>query len=451
MNIKCAFFVYCLMFCVNHTAQQPLTRVLFILDASNSMNSPWDSGTRMRVAKDYLSSSIEKLREVDNLEIALRVYGHQSPITSDFQDCSDTKLEVPFSKGNIDKIKSKIKFLEAQGATPIARSLEAAAEDFPDTNARNVIILITDGLESCDNDPCEIAKKLKDKGVNVTPFVIGVGMDLSYLQKFNCIGTYLEASTSVSFKNTLSKVIEKALINTTTQVNLNDIELNPTETDVSMLFYKSGTKELKYTIVHTINRYGNPDTLIIDPSISYDLVVNTIPKIIKSRIKLKRHVHNTIDVNAPQGFIEFKGTSKSKLNVLCRVTESSNDQSINVQKISSRDKYIVGHYNVEILTLPRIYMKANVKQGKTAILTIKSPGNFIYQFTKGVSAQLFVVDPKGALNWVCNFDPNIKSGDLILQPGTYKIVYRELTNKSSVNTQEQNFKIASNKTTNIKI
>ena len=119
-------------------------------------------------------------------------------------------------------------------------------------------------------------------------------MDLSYLEKFNCIGTYLEASTSGSFKTTLSKVIEKALINTTTQVNLNDIDLNPTETDVSMLFYKSGTKELKYTIVHTINRYGNPDTLIIDPSISYDLVVNTIPKIIKPRIKLKRHVHNTI-------------------------------------------------------------------------------------------------------------------------------------------------------------
>ena len=116
---------------------------------------------------------------------------------------------MPFSKGNIDKIKSKIKFLDAQGATPIARSLEAAAEDFPDTNARNVIILITDGLESCDNDPCEVAKKLKDKGVNVTPFVIGVGMDLSYLEKFNCIGTYLEASTSVSFKNTLSKVIER--------------------------------------------------------------------------------------------------------------------------------------------------------------------------------------------------------------------------------------------------
>ena len=184
-----------------------------------------------------------------------------------------------------------------------------------------------------------------------------------------------------------------------------------------MLFYKSGTKELKYTIVHTINRYGNPDTLIIDPSISYDLVVNTIPKIIKPRIKLNRHVHNTINVDAPQGYIEFKGTSKSKLNV----------------------------------TLPRIYMKANVKQGKTAILTIKSPGNFTYQFSKGLSAQLFIVDSQGALNWVCNFDPNIKSGDLILQPGTYKVVYRELTNKSSVYTQEKNFKIASNKTTNIKI
>ena len=67
---------------------------------------------------------------------------------------------------------------------------------------------------------------------------------------------------------------------------------------------------------------------------------------------------------------------------------------------------IVGHYNVEILTLPRIYMKANVKQDKTSVLTIKSPGNLIYQFSIELSAQLFVVDSKDDLNWVCNFNPN---------------------------------------------
>ena len=76
MNIKNTLFVFCLLFCMNHMAQQPLTRVLFILDASNSMNSPWDSGTRMRVAKDYLSSSIEKLREVDENDYGLAVDMH---------------------------------------------------------------------------------------------------------------------------------------------------------------------------------------------------------------------------------------------------------------------------------------------------------------------------------------------------------------------------------------
>ena len=127
---------------------------------------------------------MEQFKGVPNVEIALRIYGHQTPITNDTQDCNDTKLEVPFSVGNIDIIKNKIRGLIAKGATPIARSLEAAAGDFPDTTSRNVIILITDGLESCDNNPCIIAKKLREKGVKVTPFVIGLGMDLSYLE--NC-------------------------------------------------------------------------------------------------------------------------------------------------------------------------------------------------------------------------------------------------------------------------
>ena len=74
-----------------------------------------------------------------NLEIALRVYGHQSPITATFQDCEDTKLEVAFAPQNHTRIKQVIRQIEPKGTTPIARSLEAAAGDFPDRNARNII------------------------------------------------------------------------------------------------------------------------------------------------------------------------------------------------------------------------------------------------------------------------------------------------------------------------
>ena len=187
------------------------------------MNLDWDKQTRMTAAKEILNHSIEKLRGIPDLEIALRVYGHQSAVTNMYQDCQDTRLEVPFGPANVDAIKLKVKQIQAKGATPIARSLEAAAGDFPDTLQRNFIILITDGLESCDNDPCIIAKKLKEKGVKVTPFVIGLGMDLSYLDKFNCIGTYTDAENKEAFKSALTSVISKTLLNNTVQNNLNDI------------------------------------------------------------------------------------------------------------------------------------------------------------------------------------------------------------------------------------
>ena len=144
---------------------QEKTRILFILDASNSMNAKWDeTQTRIQAAKELLAQAVDSLTGTPNLEIALRVYGHQSAITATFQDCNDTKLEVPFGEDNYTRVKNRILSIVAKGTTPIARSLEASAGDFPDTLARNFIILITDGLESCDNDPCVIAKKLKEMG-----------------------------------------------------------------------------------------------------------------------------------------------------------------------------------------------------------------------------------------------------------------------------------------------
>jgi Ca-activated chloride channel family protein len=173
---------------------QELTRILFIFDASNSMNGKWEGATKIIRAREILNEAITELEGTPNLEIALRVYGHQSPITPTFQDCDDTKLEVPFGPDNYAEIKRFINNVEPKGTTPIARSLEASAEDFPDANARNIIILITDGLEACDDFPCESARKLKAKGINVTPFVVGLGIELKYLNDFTCIGRVYEAS-----------------------------------------------------------------------------------------------------------------------------------------------------------------------------------------------------------------------------------------------------------------
>ncbi len=432
-------------------AQEQLTRILFILDASNSMNEKWSvSETRIEAAKDLLSKSIDSLRGTPNLEVALRVYGHQSPITADYQDCNDTKLEVPFSVDNFDAINSKIKSISAKGTTPIARSLEAAASDFPDTNSRNIIILITDGLEACDNDPCVIAKKLKDKGVKVKPFVIGLGMDLSYLEKFNCIGTYSDAENRTALQSVLTTVLSKIVYNTTVQINLNDINKKPNETNVTMFLYEAGTNNLKYTFVHTINKFGNPDTLIIDPKIKYDLVVNTLPKLEKKDIVIYKNVHNTIVVDAPQGFIKLKHSNATKPYPLsCRVMENGKCETINVQQSNQTDKYIVGKYNVELLTLPRKTITVDVSQSTTTTIDVLAPGNLSYSTKVDVVAQLFALETEGKDEWVCNLDTSNKSGMLQLQPGKYKIVYRYLNKLSSKDTSFSEFTISSNKTTTI--
>ena len=429
---------------------QTTTRILFILDASNSMNLDWNNQTRMAAAKDVLTKSVENLRGVPNLELALRVYGHQSNVTNTYQDCQDTKLEVAFGPSNIDPIKAKIKGLQAKGATPIARSLEAAAADFPDTLARNFIILITDGLESCDNDPCIIARKLREKGVKVTPFVIGLGMDLSYLDKFECIGSYTDAESKAAFENVLSNILTKALLNTTVQINLNTVEGKPLETDVSMFLYETGTTNLKYTYEHTLNRKGLPDTLVLDPKLKYDLRVATVPSIAKNNISIVPHTHNVIQVPAGQGQLKITSVKSPEGTILeTRILETSSSKTLHVQQLGDIQKYLVGTYQLEILTLPRTYKEVLIEQSKMTSFDVPAAGQFVYQAPKGIVGQLFYERNPGQWEWVCDLKYNQATGSIKLQPGTYKVVYREKDQRSSAYTKEKKFTITSLKITNL--
>lgn len=404
----------------------------------------------MAAAKEVLTKSIESLRGVPNLELALRVYGHQSNVTNTFQDCQDTKLEVAFGPANIDPIKNKIKGLQAKGATPIARSLEAAAADFPDTLARNFIILITDGLESCDNDPCIVARKLRDKGVKVTPFVIGLGMDLSYLDKFECIGSYTDAESKAAFENVLSNILSKALLNTTVQINLNTVVGKPLETDVSMFLYEAGTPNLKYTFVHTLNRKGLPDTLVLDPSLKYDLRVATVPEVLKNNVPIVPHTHNIIQVPAGQGQLKITSVKSPEGTILpTRVLQNGANQTLNVQQLSVIQKYLVGTYQLEILTLPRTYREVQIEQSKLTSIDIPAAGQFVYQAPKGIVAQLFYERNPGQWEWVCDLNFNESKGNIKLQPGTFKVVYREKDQRSTTYTREKKFTITSLKITNL--
>jgi len=416
------------------------------------MNQKWGRENRIDIAKRTLIQSVDSLRGVPNLEIALRVYGHQSPITATYQDCEDTKLEAPFASNNHDFIINKIKSIRAKGTTPIARSLEASASDFPDKNSRNIIILITDGIEACDDEPCVIADKLRAKGISISPFVIGLGLDMSYLNHFDCYGNYKAAEDAEAFQTVLKNVINVALVNTTVQINLNTIHKTPLETDVTMFLYEAGTKNLLYTFTHTLNEKGLPDTLIIDPNKQYDLIVNTLPMRSKMGIKLKKYTHNTIEVDTPQGYIEVEHRTKPKYSVVeTRVIEHGKSTTLNAQKIGTTQKYIVGKYDVEIFTLPRRYATVDVEQSATTKVYVDAPGTLNLNALTPVTGQIFERMSDGTIQWVCNLREDVTSDRWDLQPGNYLLVYRKLKLKSASYTQEREFTIFSNKSISINL
>ena len=142
-----------------HAPPKVLTRIEFVFDVSFSMFGQWQSGMKMDIAKKMLSEFMDSIKGVENIEVALRCYGHQSSLRPE-RNCKDTKLEVPFAKDNFIAIKNRLKTLQPKGTTPIAYTLSQCGEDFPSATSnvvRNIIILITDGIEECDGDPCAVS------------------------------------------------------------------------------------------------------------------------------------------------------------------------------------------------------------------------------------------------------------------------------------------------------
>ena len=428
---------------VNTYAQQPKTRILFVLVGSGSMYAKMGTDNRITVAKRLLTRMVDSLRYQDDLELALRVYGHQSQKTE--RNCKDTKLEVAFGPNNHSAIKDKITNLRPKGTTLIAYSLQEAAYDFPKTpGVRNIIILITDGIEECDGDPCAVSMALQKQGVVLRPFVIGLGLSADFRTQFECVGRYFEAETESDFENVLNVVISQAINNTTAQVNLLDSYGRPTETDVDMTFTDSKTGRIIDDIYHTLNYRGLPDTLFLDPSYAYDIKVHTIPPVYKKNVQLIAGKHNTIAIDAAQGNLNLKidGVTNYK-NLQALIVDRKTNEIINVQDFNDEQRYIVNNYKVELLTLPRITKDSiSVQQNKITTLQVQQPGKLNIVTRTKYEIGIYRLH-KGETELVKSLNLNANQNITVLQPGNYKLVYRATAVKESMTTKTQDFTIKS--------
>ncbi len=421
----------------------PLTRILFVFDASFSMYGTWQSGMKMDIAKRLFTTFLDSLKNVQNLEVGLRCFGHQYRLQPT-RNCEDSKLEVPIGRPSVavPAMIARIEQIVPTGTTPIAYSLEKCGNDFPNDGktTRNIIIMITDGIEECGGDPCAVSLALQSKGIVLKPFVIGIGtVDYTSL---NCIGKVYNVAEEATFNNILNIVVSQAMNSTTAQVNLLDAGGKPTETDVSMTFYDQQTGVIRYNYMHTMNNRGIPDTIVLDPLSTYKLVVHTIPQVVKENITITPGKHNIIAVDAPQGFLNLQVAGINNYQRLqCIVRKAGTMQTINVQDFGRLEKYICGKYDIEILTLPRIYMNnVDIGQSKTTLIQIPQAG-VVSIFKPSEGTGQILLNENNKLTWVANLNPSQLNENIVLQPGNYTIVYRSKSAHETIYSVERKFKV----------
>ena len=187
----------------------PDRAALLILDASYSMRrGVARTGTdRFNLARRAVVAVVD-LFPPDG-QLALRFYGSQSQTIR--EDCTDTTLAVPFAPAavNRDAILQALSDAHARGLTPIAYALHQAVTDFPDDDDLDkVIIVVSDGIESCYGDPCGAATELGLMGFMV--HTVGFVVSREARAQLQCVanvtgGTYFDVPVAVQLPDTLKE------------------------------------------------------------------------------------------------------------------------------------------------------------------------------------------------------------------------------------------------------
>jgi len=180
MRNRILLLVVCLASMVALTAGA-VDNLVFILDASNSMNKTLGEDTRLNVAKGALIDLLDVVGTLDRA--GLFVYGYRIDKDDEVASCQDIESLFPIlpdDAANSPEVINAILGLQALGKTPIADALVAASNELLGLEGESAIVLITDGEETCGGDPTVVAHMLGTLDPPIKLHIVGldVGFDV---------------------------------------------------------------------------------------------------------------------------------------------------------------------------------------------------------------------------------------------------------------------------------
>lgn len=188
---------------------QPSPDTIVVLDVSNSMWGQIGGVSKIEIAREVIADLVGDIDP--NARFGLVAYGHREKAS-----CQDIELVLPVGPLNASAFSGAVNSLVPRGRTPLTDAVRQAAEVLNYQDRPSRIILVSDGLESCNADPCALAAELARGGVDFTAHV--VGFDVSGIEdqsQLSCLadqtgGLYLTAESTEELTAALTTMMVEA-------------------------------------------------------------------------------------------------------------------------------------------------------------------------------------------------------------------------------------------------
>ena len=156
---------------------------MLILDSSKSMWGQIDGQNKVIIARKALEGAF--LKSAGKINLGIVTYGHRKSI-----GCKDIETVLTPRPLDVDTFKETVGNIRPRGSTPIASSLEIAARAAGSPQVATTIVLLSDGLDNCRQDPCATAKKLKAQSAALKIHVIAFdNQTQDKLSALQCVST----------------------------------------------------------------------------------------------------------------------------------------------------------------------------------------------------------------------------------------------------------------------
>lgn len=186
------FALACLLASLPAQAAEPApVSTMLVLDASGSMRGRVGGRQKMKIAREALNEMVAKWDPKSQL--GLMAYGHTRK-----GDCTDIEILISPAKKDEGGFRRAAKKLRPRGMTPLTEAVARAAAALRSSERKATVILISDGKETCEADPCEVGRRLQREGVDFTAHVIGFDVPKEDTAGMRCLarvtgGLFIEA------------------------------------------------------------------------------------------------------------------------------------------------------------------------------------------------------------------------------------------------------------------